>query len=492
MEIINSVSQQLSNSVTQMVSRQRDFFLTNETKSIDFRLKQLKKLKQAVEKYSDDIYDALWRDLHKCKEEAFLTEINIVLNEINNHIKNLKKWARPEKVKTPLYLFPSKSFVKYEPYGVALIIAPWNYPFQLMFAPLVGAISSGCCAVMKPSPYSQYTSEVMQKIIDETFDKEYITMIQGHRDVNQALLAQKFDFIFYTGSPDMGRVVMEAASKNLTPVVLELGGKSPCIVDKDCNIDFAARRIVWGKTINAGQTCVAPDYLMVHRDVKDELLKKMIYYVKKFYGDDQQQSHCYCRIISDKAYQRLTSYLDEGKILFGGKCDAEERYIQFTLLEIKDTKTQGLKDAKPLTDSTTSQLCDFESLRLCDLNVMTTEIFGPILPVIEFDDINKVSEFISNRPEPLALYYFGNDAAAMDVLNRTTSGGVCINDTILHVANEHLPFGGVGESGMGKYHSHESFLAFSNKRAVLKSSNKIDFAMKYPPYEKMDLIKKLM
>jgi aldehyde dehydrogenase (NAD+) len=458
-------------SINNIVQKQREYFLSNETKSIDFRLKQLKKLKHAVEKYSDDIYDALWRDLHKCKEEAFLTEISIVLNEINNHIKNLKKWAKPKKVKTPVYLMPSKSFVMYEPYGVTLIIAPWNYPFQLMFAPLIGAISSGCCAVMKPSPYSQYTSELMQKIIDETFDKEYITMIQGHRDVNQALLAQKFDLIFYTGSPDMGRVVMEAASKNLTPVVLELGGKSPCIVDKDCNLEFAARRIVWGKTINAGQTCVAPDYLMVHRDVKDELLQKMIYYVKKFYGEDQRQSHCYCRIISDKAYQRLTSYLNEGEILYGGNCDAEERYIQFTLLDLGQQPTGNSQPT---------------------LNVMKQEIFGPILPVIEFDNINKVSDFISNRPKPLALYYFGNDKNAFDLLNKTTSGGVCINDTILHVANEHLPFGGVGESGMGKYHSQESFIAFSNKRAVLKSSNKIDFAMKYPPYEKIDLIKKLM
>jgi aldehyde dehydrogenase (NAD+) len=458
-------------SINNIVQKQREYFLSNETKSIDFRLKQLKKLKHAVEKYSDHIYEALWKDLHKCKEEAFLTEISIVLNEINNHIKNLKKWAKPKNVKTPVYLMPSKSFVMYEPYGVTLIIAPWNYPFQLMFAPLIGAISSGCCAVMKPSPYSQYTSEVMQKIIDETFDKEYITMIQGHRDVNQALLAQKFDLIFYTGSPDMGRVVMEAASKNLTPVVLELGGKSPCIVDKDCNLEFAARRIVWGKTINAGQTCVAPDYLMVHRDVKDELLQKMIYYVKKFYGEDQQQSHCYCRIISDKAYQRLTSYLNEGEILYGGNCDAEERYIQFTLLDLGQQPTGNSQPT---------------------LNVMKQEIFGPILPVIEFDNINKVSDFISNRPKPLALYYFGNDKNAFDLLNKTTSGGVCINDTILHVANEHLPFGGVGESGMGKYHSQESFMAFSNKRAVLKSSNKIDFAMKYPPYEKIDLIKKFM
>ena len=471
-------------SINNIVSQQRDFFLTNETKSIDFRLKQLKKLKSAVEKYSDDIYDALWKDLHKCKEEAFLTEINIVLTEINDHIKNIKKWSKPKKVKTPLYLMPSKSRVIHEPFGVALIIAPWNYPFHLMFAPLVGAISSGCCAVMKPSPYSQNTSEVMQKIIDETFDRHYITMFQGHRDVNQALLAQKFDFIFYTGSPDMGRVVMEAASKDLTPVVLELGGKSPCIVDKNANIDFAARRIVWGKTINAGQTCVAPDYLMVHRDVKDELIKKMIYYVEKFYGENQQESECYCRIINDKAYQRLTSYLDEGTIIYGGNCDAEERYIQFTLLGLGQQSTVNGQQSHVEAHGRASEIDD--------INIMKSEIFGPILPVIEFDDINKVSEFVAKRPKSLALYYFGNNESSEDILRVTTSGGVCINDTILHVANEHLPFGGVGESGMGKYHSQESFLAFSNKRAVLKSSNRIDFMMKYPPYDKLEMIKKLM
>ena len=474
MEMENSVSQQLSISVSQIVLRQREYFLTNETRSIDFRLKQLKKLKQAVEKYSDDIYEALWKDLHKCKEEAFLTELSIVINEINDHIKHLKKWAKPKKVKTPLYLMPSKSYVMYEPFGIALIIAPWNYPFHLMFAPLVGAISSGCCAVMKPSPYSQYTSEVMQMIIDDTFDKEYITMIQGHRDVNQALLAQKFDFIFYTGSPDMGRVVMEAASKNLTPVVLELGGKSPCVVDKDCNVDFAARRIVWGKTINAGQTCVAPDYMFVHKSVRKELIAKMIEYVEKFYGMDSQESEHYCRIINEKAYDRLVSYLDEGKIIYGGKCDADERYIQFTLLDLSQQTTDNRQQSWSM------------------LSVMKDEIFGPILPVIEFDDIDVVKDFVVNRPKPLAFYYFGNDENAFDILDKTTSGGVCINDTILHVGNDHLPFGGVGESGMGKYHSQESFLAFSNKRAVMKSSSKIDFAMKYPPYDKIDLIKKLM
>lgn len=479
MESTNSASQQLGNSISQIVSKQREFFLTNETKSIDFRLKQLKKLKQSIESHIDDIYDALWNDLHKSKEETFLTEISIVLNEINDHIKNIKKWAKLDKVKTPIYLMPSKSYVMYEPFGVALIIAPWNYPFNLMLTPLVGAISSGCCAVLKPSPYSKSTSEVMQKIIDETFEEKYITMIQGHRDVNQALLEEKFDLIFYTGSPSTGKVVMEAASKNLTPLVLELGGKSPCVVDKNCNIDFAARRIVWGKTINAGQTCVAPDYLMVHASVKDELIKKMIYYVEKFYGEDSQMSDCYCRIINDKAYNRLVSYLDEGKIIYGGRHDDDDRYIQFTLLELgqySHVETHGRVSDNHVPEN----------------NVMTTEIFGPILPVIEFDDINKVSDFIMQRPKPLALYYFGEDSAANELLSKTSSGGVCINDTILHVANEHLPFGGVGESGMGKYHSRDSFLAFSNKRAVLKSSNRIDFAMKYPPYDKLEMIKKLM
>lgn len=462
-------------SVNNIVQKQREYFLSNETKSISFRLKQLNKLKESIETHIDDIYEALWNDLHKCKEEAFLTEISIVLNEINDHIKHLKRWAKPNKVKTPLYLKPSKSFVMYEPYGVALIIAPWNYPFHLMFAPLIGAISSGCCVVLKPSPYSQYTSEVMQTIIDETFDPEYIMMIQGHRDVNQALLAQKFDFIFYTGSPDMGRVVMEAASKNLSPVVLELGGKSPCIVDKDCNLEFAARRIVWGKTINAGQTCVAPDYMFVHESVKKELIAKMIECVEYFYGKDMKKSDSFCRIINDKSYKRLVSYLNEGEIIYGGDCDENERYIQFTLLDVNN-----------------SDLSVSASLRLCDTNVMKQEIFGPILPVVTYNNINEVVDYVINRPKPLALYYFGKDKNAFDLLNKTTSGGVCVNDTILHVGNDYLPFGGVGDSGMGKYHSHESFLAFSNKRAVLKSSNKIDFAMKYPPYEKISLIKKLM
>lgn len=448
--------------IPEIIKRQRTFFNTNETKSVDFRIHQLKKLRQAIENHLSDIYEALWKDLHKSEEEAFLTEINIVLTEINDHIKNFKKWVKPTKVRTPLYLKPSSSYIVYEPFGLSLIIAPWNYPFNLMFTPLVGAISSGCCAVLKPSPYSKNTSEVMQMIVNETFNDNYIAMIQGHRDVNQALLEEKFDFIFYTGSPDTGKVVMEAASKNLTPLVLELGGKSPCIVDEKSNIDFAAKRIVWGKTINAGQTCVAPDYLMVHHSVKQKLIDRMIYYVEKFYGKNSQESNTYCRIINDKSYNRLVEYLNEGRIVYGGNCDSKDRYIQFTLIEDVD------KEA----------------------SVLSHEIFGPILPIITFNDLEEVVAYVTSRPKPLALYYFGDNYR--EIINRTSSGGCCINDTILHVANEHLPFGGVGESGMGKYHSYDSFLAFSNKRAVLKSSNRIDFDMKYPPYDKINMIKKMM
>lgn len=450
--------------IEQLIASQKRYFLTQETKSVEFRLRQLRKLRKSIDNHADELFDALWKDLHKCKEEAYLTEYNIVIGEIDDHIRNLRKWSKSLKVKTPLYLKPSRSYVRYEPYGVALIIAPWNYPFNLMFTPLVGAISAGCCAVLKASPYSVNTSAVMQKIIDDTFDNQYIAMVQGHREVNQKLLEQDFDFIFYTGSPDVGSVVMEAASKHLTPLVLELGGKSPCIVDRDSNLEFAARRIIWGKTVNAGQTCVAPDYLFVHQDVKDELIRKMISCVERFYGKEMQQSPCYCRMITDKAYRRVVSYLNDGHIIYGGCHDDEDRYIQLTLLD----------DVHP------------------DASVMRHEIFGPVLPVMTFGDISDVIDFVNKRPKPLSFYYFGKNKTAKDILLRTSSGGVCFNDTLLHVANSFLPFGGVGNSGMGKYHSRESFLVFSNKRSVLKSSNKMDFMMKYPPYKKFETIKKLM
>lgn len=450
--------------IRDIVSRQRSYFLSQATKPVLFRIQQLKKLRKAVIDNKEALIEALWADLRKSKEEVMMTEYKIVLAEIDEHIKNVKCWAGNESVKTPLFLFPSKSNVMYEPYGVALIIAPWNYPFNLMFCPLVGAISSGCCAVLKPSPYSVNTSSVMSKIIRETFPDNYIAVVEGNRDVNTMLLNQHFDMIFYTGSPAVGKVVMESAAKSLTPVVLELGGKSPCIVDESCNLEYAARRIVWGKTLNAGQTCVAPDYLFVHKNVKGTLMKKMAACVERFYGKDMQKSRTYCRIINDKAFNRLISYLSEGHVIYGGNYDAADRFIQFTLLD------NVAEDAA----------------------VMRDEIFGPILPVMTFENIKDVISFVNARPKPLALYYFGSDRDAGDVLRRTSSGGACINDTVLHVANGHLPFGGVGNSGMGKYHSYHSFLAFSNIRAVLKSSNMMDFKIKYPPYDNFGLIDKMM
>ena len=447
-----------------LVEKQRRYFLTQATKTVVFRMRQLKKLRKAVVDNKEALVEALWADLRKCREEVMLTEYNIVIAEIDEHIRNIKYWVESERVRTPMFLKPSGSRVIYEPYGVALVIAPWNYPFNLMFCPLVGAISAGCCAVLKPSPYSVNTSALMSKMIRETFDEHYIASVEGNREVNTLLLKQHFDMIFYTGSPAVGKVVMEAAAKHLTPVVLELGGKSPCIVDKKCNIEYAARRIVWGRTINAGQTCVAPDYLFVHKDVKEVLIKKMINCVERFYGKNMQKSRCYCRIINDKAFQRLLSYLSDGQVIYGGNYDAADRYMQFTLLDNV----------------------------AADAAIMRDEIFGPLLPVMTFDDIKEVISFVNGRPKPLALYYFGSDDAAKEVLKQTISGGACINDTVLHVANGHLPFGGVGNSGMGKYHSYYSFLAFSNIRAVLKSSNMIDFTVKYPPYNNFGLVDKLM
>ncbi|MGN0032638.1 MAG: aldehyde dehydrogenase [Candidatus Limimorpha sp.] len=449
---------------TELVENQRRYFMTQATKPVSFRIEQLKRLRQSIENHRDKIFHALWLDLHKCREEAFMTEYNIVMSEIKAHLKYIRRWVRDECVRTPVYLKPSRSYVINEPYGVALVIAPWNYPLNLMFTPLVGAISSGCCAVLKPSPYSMNTSAVMQEIIDECFEPQYIAMVQGHRDVNMRLLEQHFDVIFYTGSPDVGRVVMSAAAKNLTPLTLELGGKSPCIVDSGCNIEFAARRIVWGKTINAGQTCVAPDYLFVNEKVKDELVEKMRACVRRFYGDDMRKSDKYCRMINENAFKRVSSYINDGHVVIGGSTDAAERYIEFTVID--NVKT--------------------------DSEVLEKEIFGPVLPMMSFKNISEVIGFVSARPKPLAFYYFGDNENAKNILGSTSSGGACINDTILHVANENLPFGGVNNSGIGKYHSKDSFLAFSNRKSVLKSSNRIDFMMKYPPYDKFDTISRLM
>ncbi|MDR3046531.1 MAG: aldehyde dehydrogenase [Bacteroidales bacterium] len=448
--------------ITTLVANQRQFFATHQTKNVNFRIQQLKKFKSIIYQYEQQLYDALWTDLHKCPQEAFMTEISIVISEIDNHIKHLKKWAKPHHVTSPMALMPSKSKIIYEPLGVALIIAPWNYPFQLLMNSLVGAISAGCCAVLKASPYTEATAQVMENMVSYCFPPEYVGFTQGNREVNQMLLEEHFDVIMFTGSPDLGKIVMNAASKYLTPTILELGGKSPCIVDKDTNIAIAAQRIAWGKTINAGQTCIAPDYLFVHQSVKQDFIDCFKNVIRKMYGEDCQKSPHYTRIVNDKAVERLQQLMKDGNIVFGGETDEKERYIAPTLID----------NVKP------------------DFPIMQEEIFGPLLPMMTFCDINEVLNYVNLHEKPLAFYYFGKNSK--EVLYKTTSGGACVNDTLMHIVNHHLPFGGVGNSGMGKYHGIESFMAFSNKRAVVCSPTWIDMTIKYAPYKSYQIVKKLM
>lgn len=452
------------NIIEEVLDRQRSFLATGRTKSLAFRLDKLIRFKAAVKKYEKRITEALWSDLHKSYQEAYLTEISIVIQEIDNHIKHLKRWSKPKRVPTPLHLLPSKSRIIYEPLGVALIMAPWNYPFQLLMNPLVGAISAGCCAMLKPSPYTPHVAKVMEEMVHETFDPDYIAIAQGSRKVNEILLEQRFDFIFYTGSPFVGKVVMRAAAEHLTPVVLELGGKSPCIVDAGANLDIAAKRIAWGKTINAGQTCIAPDYLMVHQSVKDELLKKIAANIDKMFGPDIKQSNYFPRIVNQKAVERLQKLMEHGKVRYGGQVDAADRYISPTLID----------EIQP------------------DFPIMQEEIFGPILPVMIFDHIDQAVSYINAHEKPLAFYYFGKNRQAKEVLAKTTSGGGCINDTLIHIANHQLPFGGVGNSGLGKYHGHGSFLAFSNSRAIMTSPTWIDLPIKYVPFKGFRWVKKII
>lgn len=452
------------NIIIEGLKNHKAFFATHQTKDIGYRLKQLRKLKQAILQYQERIEQALWEDLHKSPEEAYLTEISIVTGEINNHIKHLKKWARPKRVGTPIHLLPSSGKILYEPLGVALVIAPWNYPFQLLINSLVGAISSGCCTVLKPSPDAPTTAIVVEKMIGEHFDSEYISVVQGGRETNSLLFKQRFDIIFFTGSPAVGKVVMKAAAENLTPVILELGGKSPCIVDADANIDVAAKRIAWGKLINAGQTCIAPDYLFAHQSIKVELLDKIAKSFKTMYGDDIKESRFYPRIVNDRAMERLTGLLGQGEIHTGGEIDSEEKFIAPTIIDHVDA----------------------------DFAMMQDEIFGPILPVMTFEHIEEPINYINKNEKPLAFYYFGRNKKAKEVLAKTTSGGACINDTIMHITNHNLPFGGVGHSGMGRYHGRESFLAFSNRRAVVTTPAWIDLPLKYAPFKYFKLIKRII
>ena len=451
-------------SIETIVQAQREYFATGATLPVTLRKEALIRLQAEIRRREDILCEAMRQDLNKSHYESYMCEIGLVLDELGHTIRKMEKWARPKRAATPLAQFSARSYMMKEPYGLALVMAPWNYPFLLSMDPVIGAIAAGNCVVLKPSAYAPATSRAMAELIAAVFDPRWVAVVEGGRKENSALLDQKFDYIFFTGGVTVGKLVMEKASQHLTPVTLELGGKSPVIVDETADIPLTARRLAFGKVLNAGQTCVAPDYLFVHKDVKEVLIKKMINCVERFYGKNMQKSRCYCRIINDKAFQRLLSYLSDGQVIYGGKYDAADRYMQFTLLDNV----------------------------AADAAIMRDEIFGPLLPVMTFDDIKEVISFVNGRPKPLALYYFGSDDAAKEVLSQTTSGGACINDTVLHVANGHLPFGGVGNSGMGKYHSYYSFIAFSNIRSVLKSSNMIDFTIKYPPYNNFGLVDKLM
>ena len=445
---------------------QNEFFRSGATLDVRFRRKMLERFVEALDKWEERLCDALWTDLHKSYEEAYLTEISIVKAEVRTHLRKVKQWSRKRRVTTPLKLFPSQSYVVKEPLGNALIIAPWNYPMQLLLNPLVGAISAGCTAVLKPSPYVPTVSGVIAEMIKETFDEEYVAVVQGNRDVNKALLDERWDMIFFTGSPSLGKTVMAAAARNLTPVVLELGGKSPCIVDKSADIKVAARRIAWGKTLNSGQTCIAPDYILIHKEVKDEFVRAFAEAMRELHGDDLKADRHYVRMVNDKAFERVASYIDGAKVLYGGDHDASERYIEPTLL-----------DNPPL-----------------DSPVMTEEIFGPVFPMItiEGEFVDSVVDFVTSREKPLALYYFGREQDGWEVVHRTSSGGGCINDVIMHIANEHVAFGGVGNSGMGRYHGRDSFEAFSHTRSMIATATWIDLPFRYMPYKVFGLVKKLL
>lgn len=450
--------------IKELLAKQRAFFRTHQTLDISYRTRALKRLRGAIKMYEEELTEALYKDLHKSYEEAFITEISIVLGEIDNFLKNLPRWAAPSKKSTPLTLFPSRSVVLTEPLGVALIIAPWNYPVQLLLNPLVGAIAAGCTAIVKPSPYTPNVARVLERVVSSAFEEEYVATVQGNREVNTALLAERYDIIFFTGSPELGRVVMHAAADNLTPVVLELGGKSPVVVDKSADIARAAKRIAWGKTLNAGQTCIAPDYLLIHEDVKEKFVEKYREALIRLHGEDASLSKHYVRMVSDKAFERVEGYLTDGVVRIGGAVDSEERYIEPTLLDQVSA----------------------------DSAVMREEIFGPILPMITIRSMAEAEEFILAREKPLALYVFAEEGVANELVKNCSSGGCCINDVIMHIANENMPFGGVGNSGMGRYHGRDSLYAFSHRRAVLRTPTSIDLPFRYMPYRWFRLIKRLL
>jgi acyl-CoA reductase-like NAD-dependent aldehyde dehydrogenase len=441
--------------IRQILARQRDFFAAGRTRELAFRLDQLRRLKQAIQAKENVILRALGNDLGKPAYEAYGGDVAVVVREIDHALWHLRSWARPRATRTPLVNFPARCSVVPEPYGVALIIGPWNFPVQLTLSPLAAALAAGNCVIVKPSPLTPATTAVIRTIIEESIPPGLVSVIEGGAETAQALLEERVDYIFFTGGTATGRLVMQAASKHLIPVTLELGGKNPCIVAADADLDVTARRIVWGKFFNAGQSCVAVDYLLVDRSVKDRLLDRIAGTIRRFYGDDPATSPDFARIINADHADRLARLLTAGRLVTGGTVDRAARYIAPTIID-------GIRGDEP---------------------VMEDEIFGPILPVIAWDDLDDAITFVNRRPDPLALYLFSRDRRTQDrVLARTASGGACVNDTVVHFLVTELPFGGVGDSGMGKYHGKAGFDTFSHERSIVRRGFLPDFLLRYPPY----------
>ena len=442
--------------IKKLVEEQRAYFMSGKTKNINIRLKALERLEQAIKKREKEIHEALKKDLNKAPMESYMSEIGMTYAELSYVKKHLRRWATPHAVITPLAQFHGKSFSYPEPYGVVLIMSPWNYPFMLSLEPLIGAIAAGNCCIVKPSAYSPNVSKVICSLIRETFPRKYIAVVEGGREENTALLEQRFDYIFFTGGVTVGKYVMEKAANHLTPVTLELGGKSPCIVDQTANIRLAAKRIVFGKFLNCGQTCVAPDYLLVQEEVKAELVHYLIKYMKKMYGTHPLENKDYPKMINEKHFDRVCRLMEGMEIVAGGTFDRKQLKIAPTLLD-------HVKEDDP---------------------VMQEEIFGPVFPILTFKDFTDAEKFVQKREKPLALYLFTTDREVEKrVLTNLSFGGGCINDTIIHLATSRLGFGGVGASGMGSYHGKHSFLTFSHQKSVVKKYNWIDLPMRYQPYQ---------
>ncbi len=441
--------------IDQIIKNQRKFFQEGNTLPVKFRVAGLKKLRENIKKYQTEIALALKEDLGKSEYESFMCEIGMVLSELSYMIKKTPKFAKEKRVHTPLAQFASRSYKKPSPYGNVLIMSPWNYPFLLTLDPLVDAISAGNTAIVKPSAYSPKTSEIIEKIIVETFAPEHIAVITGGRKENAILLDTKFDMVFFTGSQMVGKEVVRKSAEHLTPIVLELGGKSPCIVDSTAKIPLAAKRIVFGKFLNCGQTCVAPDFVLCEKTIKDELVKEIINQIKKQYGDSPLENKDYGKIINDKHFERLSGLIDKEKVLFGGKTDEVSNRIEPTVMN-----------------------ATWEDL------VMQDEIFGPVLPILTYDTIEEVIEVLHSKPKPLALYFFSQNSHNIRLITeRLSFGGGCINDCVIHLATSEMGFGGVGESGMGSYHGREGFKAFSHTKSIVNKKTWIDLPMRYQPYK---------